>query len=56
MTSPKDYWRYGFTGGKEIEPGIMDVDQILEKPGKDKAPSDLANVSGFIFTRKFLST
>ncbi|KKS79110.1 MAG: Nucleotidyl transferase [Candidatus Beckwithbacteria bacterium GW2011_GWA2_43_10] len=46
----EDYQRYGFTGGKEIEPGVMDVDKIIEKPGKAKAPSDLANVSGFIFT------
>lgn len=45
-----DYGRYGFSGGEEIEPGIMDISQIVEKPGKDKAPSDLANVSGFIFT------
>lgn len=46
----EDYGRYGFTGGKEIEPGVMAVDKIIEKPGKAKAPSDLANVSGFIFT------
>ena len=46
----EDYQRYGFTGGREIEPGVMDVDKIIEKPGKAKAPSDLANVSGFIFT------
>jgi len=50
VTNPKDYDRYGFTGGEEIEPGIMDVDEIIEKPGKSRAPSDLANVSGFIFT------
>lgn len=46
----EDYERYGFTDGKEIEPGVMDVDKIIEKPGKAAAPSDLANVSGFIFT------
>lgn len=46
----EDYGRYGFTGGKEIEPGVMVVDKIIEKPGKAAAPSDLANVSGFIFT------
>ncbi|MBU1323314.1 NTP transferase domain-containing protein [Patescibacteria group bacterium] len=46
----EDYDRYGFTGGKEIEPGVMEVAKIIEKPGKAKAPSDLANVSGFIFT------
>lgn len=50
VAKDEDYNRYGFAGGKEIEPGILDVDKIIEKPGKDKAPSDLANVSGFVFT------
>lgn len=45
-----DYDRYGFAGGKEVSPGVIDVETIIEKPGKDKAPSDLANVSGSIFT------
>lgn len=48
--SDEDYNRYGFSGGEEIEPGVMDIKTIIEKPGKAKAPSDLANVSGFIFT------
>lgn len=46
----EDYDRYGFTGGTEIEPYIMDIDKIVEKPGKEHAPSNLANVSGYIFT------
>ena len=46
----EDYDRYGFAGGKMIEEGVMQADVIVEKPGKDKAPSDLANVSGFLFT------
>jgi len=46
----EDYDRYGFAGGKVIRDGLIDVDQIIEKPGKKNAPSDLANVSGFIFT------
>ncbi len=46
----EDYDRYGFAGGTEIEPGIIDTNVIIEKPGKDKAPSNLANVSGFILT------
>lgn len=48
-----DYNRYGFAGGKELKDGpvsLIDVDTIVEKPGKQNAPSDLANVSGFIFT------
>ena len=44
------YDKYGFAAGKEIEPGIIDAETIIEKPGKRKAPSDLANVSGFLFT------
>ena len=46
----EDYDRYGFAGGKNIADGIIDVDTIIEKPGKVNAPSDLATVSGFLFT------
>jgi UTP--glucose-1-phosphate uridylyltransferase len=48
--SDADYDRYGFAGGKLIRDGFIDIDKIIEKPGKANAPSDLANVSGFIFT------
>ncbi len=48
--SDDDYLRYGFVGGKEIGPGTIEVSEIVEKPGKDKAPSDLASLSGFLFT------
>lgn len=50
VTEEEEYDRYGFTGGTELEDGVMDVTEIVEKPGKDKAPSNLANVSGFVFT------
>lgn len=46
----EDYDRYGFAGGTQIEDGLIDVQTLIEKPGRDKAPSDLANVSGFLFT------
>jgi UTP--glucose-1-phosphate uridylyltransferase len=48
--SDADYDRYGFAGGTELEPGIIDCKTIAEKPGKDKAPSDMATVSGYLFT------
>lgn len=51
----EDYNRYGFAGGEEIEEGIIDVKSIIEKPGKEAAPSDLATVSGFIFTPDIFS-
>lgn len=46
----EDYDRYGFIGGHELEKGIIDAEAIVEKPGKENAPSDLATVSGFLFT------
>ena len=49
-TKDEDYDRYGFAGGEEIEPGVIDAKVIVEKPGKENAPSDLATVSGFLFT------
>jgi len=49
-TTDEDYDRYGFAGGQEIRKGIIEVNSIIEKPGKIKAPSNLANVSGYLFT------
>lgn len=46
----EDYDRYGFAGGKTIRDGLIDIETLIEKPGKQNAPSDLANVSGFLFT------
>ena len=48
--SDEDYDRYGFAGGEEIEDGIIDTKVIIEKPGKENAPSDMANVSGYLLT------
>lgn len=46
----EDYDRYGFAGGQTLRDGLIDVETIIEKPGKDAAPSTLANVSGSLFT------
>ena len=48
--SDEDYDRYGFAGGEEIEDVIIDTKTIIEKPGKANAPSDMANVSGYLLT------
>ena len=52
VKSDADYNRYGIAGGTELEDGIIDCNAIIEKPGKENAPSDTAIVSGFIFTPK----
>jgi UTP--glucose-1-phosphate uridylyltransferase len=44
------YERYGFASGEELVPGVIKIEALLEKPGKDAAPSDLATVSGGLFT------
>ena len=48
--SDADFDRYGMAGGTEIESGIIDIDTIIEKPGKERAPSDICIVSGYLFT------
>lgn len=46
----EDYKRYGIVAGTEIEPGLISMSTIIEKPGREKAPSNLASVSGFLLT------
>jgi UTP--glucose-1-phosphate uridylyltransferase len=46
----EDYDRYGFVAGEAVQEHILKVNQIIEKPGKAEAPSDLASVSGYLLT------
>lgn len=48
--SDEDYEKYGYASGPKLEEGIIDVEKIIEKPGKNNTPSDLGNVSSFLFT------
>lgn len=50
-----DYSRYGFAGGTEVEPGVIDAKTVIEKPGREHAPSDMAIVSGYLFTPDIFS-
>ena len=46
----EDYKRYGYVAGKELSKGLIDMTTIVEKPGsRDRAPSNLASVSGYVF-------
>lgn len=46
-----DFVRYGFAAGQELGGGVIDVEAIIEKPGRrEDSPSDLATVSGFVLT------
>lgn len=45
-----DYNRYGIIAGDELEPGLMRMSTIIEKPGKENAPSNFASVGGYLLT------
>jgi len=51
MEVPKDQvYKYGVISGKEIEKGIFMLDNMVEKPDNDKAPSNLAIIGRYILT------
>ncbi len=50
MVSPEDGKKYGFAVGPEVEEGVIEVTEIVEKPGEGKAPSTYATLAGFLFT------
>jgi UTP--glucose-1-phosphate uridylyltransferase len=49
MNKPEDYKRYGYAGGKEIKPGILSIDEIIEKPGVGMIDSDYALIGGSVY-------
>jgi UTP--glucose-1-phosphate uridylyltransferase len=46
----EDFTRYGVVAGDEKTEGIISMKTIVEKPGREKAPSNLASVSGYLLT------
>lgn len=42
--------RYGVIDGKEIEPGLFEVRDFVEKPKADEAPSNFVIASRYVFT------
>ena len=47
----EDYKKYGFAAGENVNGHVIKVSKIVEKPGsKDASPSDLAIVSGYLYT------
>ncbi len=46
---PEDYKRYGYAAGKELEDGVLKIDQIIEKPGVGRINSDYAVISASLY-------
>jgi len=42
--------KYGVIAGEEIEPGVFRVNNMVEKPAKEDAPSNLAIIGRYILT------
>lgn len=42
--------RYGIVGGKEVSPGLLKLDQLVEKPSLDAAPSRLAIAARYVLS------
>lgn len=54
VSTDEEFARYGIVGGNEIEPGVLQMNAIAEKPGKAQAPSDLASLGGYLLTPEIL--
>jgi len=46
---PAKVERYGIGGGEEIENGVIKLDQLIEKPSPEEAPSNLAIAGRYVF-------
>lgn len=50
VTDDVGYDRYGIMDGEEVEEGAVKISRMVEKPGKENAPSNLASVGGYLLT------
>ena len=48
ITDDSEFDRYGVINGQQIKDGVIKMTNIVEKPGKTNAPSDLASVSSYL--------
>lgn len=54
VADDKEYSMYGFAAGKSVEDGVLKMEEVVEKPGKENAPSELASVSTYLLPGKVL--
>lgn len=55
VVSEKEYDKYGIAAGEVVDDGLIKMSHIVEKPGKENAPSDLASVSSYLLTGEFFN-
>ncbi len=54
LTEDEQYKRYGVVAGEEGSDGVIRMSTIIEKPGRENAPSDLASVSSYLLDPEIL--
>lgn len=50
LTKDDEFDRYGVLDGIQMREGVLQVTGIIEKPGKEAAPSNYASVGGYLLT------
>ncbi len=55
IVNPSEFDRYGVVAGASKADGVIEMTNIVEKPGKANAPSDLASVSSYLLPGRFFS-
>lgn len=55
VNSDSEYDQYGIANGKKVADAVLNMQEIIEKPGKENAPSDLASVSEYLLPGELVS-
>jgi UTP--glucose-1-phosphate uridylyltransferase len=50
----EEYDQYGIAAGEKVDDTTLRMTEIIEKPGKEAAPSNLASVSNYLFPAKIV--
>ncbi len=50
IESDKEFKRYGILGGEPVRDDVLKMTSIVEKPGRERAPSNFASVGGYLLT------
>jgi UTP--glucose-1-phosphate uridylyltransferase len=54
VKTDKEYDSYGILAGDSVDDSVIKMTGIIEKPGREKAPSNFAHVSSFLFEPSIL--